>query len=317
MKFCYKGIYVNNAKELLTHYRNGWINVRYPKNDILKIFLELPNLITQDDIDQYCYAFFIYRHARSNDDYLSSLKITQKLMKKEFVPSYFLYACMLLDGKIITKNHIGFVMYLNKIIELIPDFAPALYNLGYCYYKGIGVKVDVEKGVELIEKAKSLDYDNAINFIGQSYLNGKVYKQDFKKAFECFSIAASRENEYSCHKLGFLYSKGLGCPQDNKKSLEYFHLSAEKGYVEAQYMLGLIYSIGNITKKNIPLSLHYFIKAARQGHTKAMGYAGSILLSQKDGVYGRAAEGIDWIKKGAKLGDELCISLAKENKIRY
>ena len=57
MKFCYKGIYVNNAKELLTHYRNGWINVRYPKKDILKIFLELPNLITQDDIDQYCYAF--------------------------------------------------------------------------------------------------------------------------------------------------------------------------------------------------------------------------------------------------------------------
>ena len=34
MKFCYKGIYVNNAKELLTHYRNGWINVRYPKKDI-------------------------------------------------------------------------------------------------------------------------------------------------------------------------------------------------------------------------------------------------------------------------------------------
>ena len=44
MKFCYKGIYVNNAKELLTHYRNGWINVRYPKKDILKILFLLQPL---------------------------------------------------------------------------------------------------------------------------------------------------------------------------------------------------------------------------------------------------------------------------------
>ena len=84
--------------------------------------------------------------------------------------------------------------------------------------------LSVQEIDELIEKAKSLDYDNAINFIGQSYLNGKVYKQDFKKAFECFSIEAARENEYACYKLGFLYSQGLGCPQDNQKSLEYYHL---------------------------------------------------------------------------------------------
>lgn len=315
MYYDFKGWWINNARELLSNYRNGAICVTYSKQDQDAIAKDLPRLVTNDDIDQYCYASFLYSTGRDN---YKAYQIIQNLMYKNYTHAYYVYAHMLYDGKVVSKNEYEGARYFQKVIDAIPNFAPALYNLGVCYINGNGVSKNETKGIQMIQKAKELGLNNAINYIGHCYYNGKLgFPKDPYKAFECYNESSFRGDTTGYFNLGILYSLGAGCTQDKKKAYSNYSLAATKGHLEAQYISGIMCLTGTDIPRNLDGAVYFFEMAAKAGQAKSMGYLGSLLLSKELCYYMREEEGKEWIRKGARLGDKVSIEIANKYNIRY
>lgn len=312
MWFYYKGWSVSDAKEYLKEFRNGNISINYNKEDAEKIYQQLPFVVTNDDIDQYAYALFLYRNYKNKNDISKVLKITDNLVARNFIPVYYLNGCIYLDGKIVTQNYSTAKRWYEKTLDTIPDFAPALYELGYMYLKGLGVPQITTKAVDLIHKSKICGYGPALNFEGLAYYNGGYgYPKDHFEAFDCFRASAFGKNPKAYYYLGIMYYFGHGCDQSYKQALDYYGLAAANDNVEAMYEYGLMCSTGTYVEKNISGALYYLEKASILGHAKAMGLYGSLLCTEKEAPYEKRSEGPKWIRKGVELGDNKAKEYAK------
>jgi TPR repeat protein len=128
------------------------------------------------------------------------------------------------------KAESNFTWYQLKAQDGKPD---SLFNLGLCFYYGIGTEGNYKKAVELYSKAA-------------------------KKGF-----AASQYN------LGYFYEYGIQVPKDMNKALGLYSKSAEQGYASAQHFLGLCYSNGKVVPQDFKRAFEFFRKVAEQGLAKA------------------------------------------------
>ena len=100
------------------------------------------------------------------------------------------------------------------------DFPMAYNNLGFMYYCGLYFDKDIDKAIELYEKA--VEYGVAIAFanLGCCYY---YEKKNYKKAYEMFSEGAFLFREPEClYMLGDMYKLGLGVEQHDCKSFELY-----------------------------------------------------------------------------------------------
>src|SRR5262245_26161964 len=74
--------------------------------------------------------------------------------------------------------------------------ADAYYDLGRCYYYGIGVEKDKKYAVQLYTNAEKGGNVEAQNYLGLCYENGYGIEQDFVKAVQFYALAASRGNAH-------------------------------------------------------------------------------------------------------------------------
>ena len=66
----------------------------------------------------------------------------------------------------------------------------AQYNLGVCYYNGTVVKQNVQKAVELFQKAADQGHAGAQYNLAVYYHNGTGVEQNISKAVELYQKAA-------------------------------------------------------------------------------------------------------------------------------
>ena len=64
--------------------------------------------------------------------------------------------------------------------------ADAIYNIGYSYYFGEGVKQDDDKALEYFRTAAEMGQPNAMFVIGESYAEGKGSEKDLDQAAEWY-----------------------------------------------------------------------------------------------------------------------------------
>ncbi len=69
-------------------------------------------------------------------------------------------------------------------MKLNKDDSDVLYNLGFIYQSGQGVKQDYGKARELYERADKLNNSNATFTLALMYQNGQGVKQDINKFIE-------------------------------------------------------------------------------------------------------------------------------------
>ena len=129
-----------------------------------------------------------------------------------------------------------------------------LFRLGWCYYKGLGVKQNYIRAVELLTRPATDDnYDK---------LDNKIMAQ--------YSVA-------------LCYDKGWGVNRNFTEAARFYRMAAENGYAPAQYNLGLLYYWRGRKGSNRDYveAVKWFTPAAAQGRYDAKYYLGECYYGGK------------------------------------
>jgi len=75
---------------------------------------------------------------------------------------------------------------------------------------------------------------------GLRFEHGEVVPKDIQKAIELFERASEKGNADAMYTLGVLYEKGEDVPKDINQAIKWYRRASEKGNRDAQYVVGLI-----------------------------------------------------------------------------
>ena len=133
------------------------------------------------------------------------------------------------------KNPEGYYEYGNAIINYRPqkynlgirmlkkaangDYPPALFNLGYCYEKGSGVKKDRKKAHKLYNRAAMLGDEDAALRLGIVNMQSK----DKSDGIAVFTERAENGDICAKYNLGICYERGDGVEADYEKAVSLYY----------------------------------------------------------------------------------------------
>jgi len=89
---------------------------------------------------------------------------------------------------------------------------------------------EIDKAVELLQKAGSMGHIPSKRVMGILYLDGRGVVKDLAKAYELFSEAMVALDPVAVYLLGKMYEGGLGVEQDDREALYMFAFAAEMGF---------------------------------------------------------------------------------------
>ena len=70
------------------------------------------------------------------------------------------------------------------------EYPPAIYRMGVCYLRGLGVEKDPEKAAEYFKQVGEQDDPAGWCALGQLYQQGEGVEKDFEKAVQLYPTAA-------------------------------------------------------------------------------------------------------------------------------
>lgn len=303
MVISYKKYEVWSTDSYLAGIRRGDLCPVILKNRRHIIAAQLPKMITNTDIDQYAYAYFLVCYGKDEESKI--FPIVKKLIVNNFPYAYSLYGLMLWNGIGVAQNKFLAVEYYQKSVK--ENIAFGKYNLGLLMVNGDGIYTpkNVEKGMELIREAAFSGYADALSFIGLSYYLGKNgYPMDKFEAFD-FLTTGSYQDDVKCkYFLATMYDKGEGyTDKDPKKAFELRLKCAYLGDVKSMVYVGREYFIGNIVEKKDDTAFYYFQEAAEAGNDEAMYYTGYCYY-HGIGVCADWKSGIRWLEKAKANGNK-------------
>lgn len=179
----------------------------------------------------------------------------------------------------------------------------AMYELGNCYFEGLGEKGSEQQAFLLYKSAAQLGHRDAMNNLADMYLNGEGTEVDEQQALIWFKKAAQLGVAEAMFTLGMMYEKGLGTECDESQAFYYYTCSAEQQDGEAMYRIGMIYFSGELgQRQDNEKALEWFLKASKHFHVDAtfnIGYC----YEYGYGVTQNNEKAIHYYKKASLLGD--------------
>jgi TPR repeat protein len=149
-------------------------------------------------------------------------------------------------------------------------------NLGFSYYRGIGVAKDTIEAVKWFRKAADRGNAEAQFNLGVCYQNGDGVTNDAIQAVKWYRKAADQEVAGAQVNLGYCYAKGEGVAKDAMEAVKWFRKSAERGNASGQYCLGACFANGDGVIKNYVEAYKWLNLAASQGQKHAKEYLPAI-----------------------------------------
>ena len=193
--------------------------------------------------------------------------------------------------------------------------AQAMYYLGLCYEKGLGVEQDAAEAEKWIRKAAEQGHADALQALqkieqpistseaaqlvdkGVEHYENKEYEQ----AAECFRQAAEMGHAVAQSYLGVYYENGWGVPKDAAEAVKWYRAAAEQGEAGAQFNLALCYRNGRGVPKDEAEAVKWFRAAAEQGLAVAQFNLGNA-YNNGDGVAQDKGEAVKWYRAAAEQG---------------
>jgi TPR repeat protein len=168
-----------------------------------------------------------------------------------------------------------------------------LNNLGRCYERGCGVKVDINKAIEIYEQAYAKGNVAAASSLSAIYIEGRAgeideekampyimfraehgepdclydlsFKVDINKAIEIYEQAYAKGNAAAASCLSAIYMKGRDGEIDEEKAMPYIMFGAEHGEPYCLYNLSLFYLDGRHVEKDVDKANQLMYAAAKAG----------------------------------------------------
>lgn len=123
----------------------------------------------------------------------------------------------------------------------------ALFKLGQMYEKGIHVKQDNGKALQLFQRAAKRNYLKTQYMVGLSYLNGKGVPQNIRTARSWFHKAALRGSAEAQFVLGYMAEQR----HEFRTAIAMYNLAAQNGLAIAKFRLAQLYMVNSIDENNV------------------------------------------------------------------
>lgn len=208
----------------------------------------------------------------------------------------------------VEQNYEKAVEYYVRAADL--GHVDAIYSLGYCYAKGIGINRDIQKAKMLL--AYAIDHGSlmAAAKMGDFYYWGEIFPEDKVRGYLYLKYAADNGHAHSMaivgrdYLTGFGSYEGWGPAKDETLGRQYLEKAAEMGDNYALFEIGHNYCGGFNGFPDDPVKgARYQREAAEGGHAYAqMTYA--ILCWNGEGVPKNPSEYARWMKASAENGNE-------------
>ncbi len=180
----------------------------------------------------------------------------------------------------------------------------ASQRLGEIYFKGIGLKTDIDKAKIWFKKGCELNNAASCNFLGIIYLKQK----DSTKAFQLFKKGHELNDIQSTYNLALCLSEGIGNMVDIKQSLVFYNLIEAK-LSSAQNNIGTLYERNLTGERDFQTALKWYEKSGEKGNTLGMLNAGRILETGGGNLKSDSLKAKFWYEKAAKKSDTVGIYL--------
>jgi TPR repeat protein len=197
------------------------------------------------------------------------------------------------------QNYAEAVKWFRKAAE--QGQSEAQYNLGWCYYDGLGVEQSYSEAVKWVRKAAEQGHTYAQNSLGFYYHNGLGVEQSYYEATKWFRKAAEQGHANAQCNLGLCYDSGQGVEQSYSEAAKWFRKAAEQGDANAQCNLGVCYEYGQGVEQNYSEAVKWYRKAAEQGDANAQHNLG-VCYDCGRGVQQNLTEAVNWYRKAAEQG---------------
>ena len=198
--------------------------------------------------------------------------------------------------------------YLLRAKELNDITALGLY--AQALEEGLGIKPNKEEAIKLYKEAALKGDALSQVKLGQFYLFGANDTSNSIQAVELFTQAAKQNYGPAFRELGFCYNSGIGVEQNLKKSFEYYQKGAAVNDSISFIKLADAYLNGIGTYKDINAALYWYRKASLVNEVEGIRKYGKLLLTFSDKKLQQ--EGIFYLNKAAKLGDEEAILILED-----
>lgn len=156
-------------------------------------------------------------------------------------------------------------------------FALAQHNLGWMYFKGLGVPQDHSVAFPWFLKAAHQGLDRSQLNVALMYASGLGVAVDARSAAHWYRQAADQGDPTAQRELAVLYSRGLGVPKDGEQMEFWGRRAALQGDPEAQFLMTILYAHG---KGGLPVDevkgIAWLVLSAEQGYADAVKYLANV-----------------------------------------
>ena len=106
----------------------------------------------------------------------------------------------------------------------------AQFNLGGCLHEGLGTEANLGEAILWWRRSAGQDYPPAQISIGDAYLFGKGLEQDEEEGVRWYRKAADQNYPAAQHRLGNCYFNGQGVRRDVVQAIQWYRKAADQGY---------------------------------------------------------------------------------------
>lgn len=180
--------------------------------------------------------------------------------------SNFEYVATMYEG---TKQYDKLFSLAYSLFEL--KSTKGIAYLGLCYKNGWGCNVDIDKAVDMFQKASNNNCVKAQYELALCYENGVGVSKSLQKAAQLLEMVALNCKEddtllknacFAMNRIAIAFNKGNGVKEDKRIAYRLFQISAEKGEIPyACYQYGIYLD----AQKKYGEAGKWFLKAANAG----------------------------------------------------
>src|SRR4051794_34745871 len=151
-----------------------------------------------------------------------------------------------------------------RALELDPDNATALTELGRLYTDGLGVEKNPTRAFELLLKAARAGNEQARQYVGYALLTGTGTPADVAKARYWLRESADAGRADALVQLARSYRAPYADPPQIDRALELYQQAVERGSVDALTALGYIYLSNETGAPDKPRAVDYLQRASER-----------------------------------------------------
>lgn len=134
--------------------------------------------------------------------------------------------------------------YQFYLSEALKDNAEAQYELGYCYFYGVGVEQNRQEAIKWHRIAAENGFAKAQCVLAGRYHVGKDIEQYDAKAFYWYRKSAELGDVEGQYQLAVFYEQGIEVNKNYQLAKEWYLKAAKQEHQEACYRLGMMYKQG-------------------------------------------------------------------------